>query len=249
MSSFPTPAEALAPAPMNAFARLGGVLFNPKETFADIARKPSFVAPLALLMVLGIAFAWMMNQRVDWPNYIRQQAEKNPRFAQLSEEQKQQAIAPQTRYAPTFAYAIGALGSPLAALIMSGVFMLALNLGAGAQIRFPQAFGAVSHGFMPSAIASVLGIVIMSLKSFGDVDPENIIASHAAAFLDNEAPRWMVSLGSSFELFWIWVLALFAIGFSAINPKKLSTGKAAGIIFGVWLLWVVVKVGFAAAFS
>jgi hypothetical protein len=249
MSSFPTPAEAPEPAPMNAFARLGGVFFNPKETFADIARKPSFVKPLALLMVLGIAFAWMMNQRVDWPNYIRQQAEKNPRFAQLSEAQKQQAIGPQTQYAPTFAYAIGALGSPIFALVLSGVFMLALNLGAGAQIKFPQAFGIVSHGFMPSAVASILGLVIMSLKSFGDVDPENIIASHPAAFLGSDAPRWMVSLGSSFELFWIWCLVLFAIGFSAVNPRKLSPGKAAGIIFGVWLLYVVVKVGLAAVFS
>jgi hypothetical protein len=249
MSSFPTPAEAPAPAPMSAFARLGGVLFNPKETFTEIARTPSFVAPLALLMVLGIAFAWMMNQRIDWPNYIRSQAEKNPRFAQLSEQQKQQAVSQQAAFAKPFAYGIGVLGAPIGALLLSTVFMLALNLGAGAQIKFPQSFSIVSHGFMPSAFASVLGILIMSLKSFGDVDPESIIASHAAAFMDNEAPRWMVSLGSSFELFWIWCLVLFAIGYSAVNPKKLSTGKAAGIIVGVWLLWVVVKVGFAAAFS
>jgi hypothetical protein len=249
MSSIPQPDLTPEPAPMSAVGRVGGVLFNPKETFADIARRPGFVAPVALLMALGIVFAWMMNQRVDWPNYIRGQAEKNPRFAQLSEEQKTQALAGQIRYAPKFAYGIGLLGSPLAALIMSAIFMLVLNVGAGAQIKFPQAFGVVSHGFMPSAIASVLSIAIMSLKSFGDVDPESIIASHPAAFLDSEAPRWMVSLGSSFELFWLWCMVLFAIGFSAVNPKKLSVGKAAGILFGVWLVWVVLKAGLAAVFS
>jgi hypothetical protein len=47
----------------------------------------------------------------------------------------------------------------------------------------------------------------------------------------------------------LWVLILQAIGFSATNPKKLSFGKAFGTIFAVWIIYVLVKVGFAAAFS
>jgi lipopolysaccharide export LptBFGC system permease protein LptF len=44
-------------------------------------------------------------------------------------------------------------------------------------------------------------------------------------------------------------MALMAMGFSAINPKKISIGKGFGLVLAVWLFWVIVKVGLAAAFS
>lgn len=250
METTPAPAPVSAePARVGALGRMIGALFNPVETFADIARAPSFLAPMALFVVLGIAFAWMMNQRVDWPNFIRSQAERSPRFAQLSEEQKQQAIGPQTRFAPMFAYAIGALGSPLSILILSAVYLLAFNVMAGAGVRFKQAFGIVTHALMPSSIASMLGLITMSFKKFGDVDPERLLASSVSAFLDNEAPRWLLSLGGSLELFWLWALCLLGMGFAAANPKKISTGKGIGIAVGVWAVYVAIKVGLAAAFS
>ena len=34
-----------------------------------------------------------------------------------------------------------------------------------------------------------------------------------------------------------------AVGFAAANPRKVSTGKALGIVIGVWLLGVLIKVG------
>jgi hypothetical protein len=34
-----------------------------------------------------------------------------------------------------------------------------------------------------------------------------------------------------------------------VNPRKLSFGKAFGAIFGIWLIYVLVRVGIAAAFS
>jgi hypothetical protein len=226
-----------------------GVFFSPGETFRDIARRPGFVAPLILYMVLGLGFAWMMNQRIDWGSYFRHQAEKNPRFADLSEEQKQRALGPQTKYAPMFAYGIGLAGSPLSILILSGLYLAGFNTIAGAGIRFGTTVGVVAHGLMPSAIASVLGIVTMSLKSHGDVTPETILASHVAAYLPDDTPRWLQSIGASFEIFWIWAMCLFVIGFRAGATRKVSTGTAAGIIFGIWGVWILAKAGLAAIFS
>ena len=40
-----------------------------------------------------------------------------------------------------------------------------------------------------------------------------------------------------------------AFGFSAADPKKISFGKALCTVVGVWLIYVIVKVGLAAAFS
>ncbi len=243
-----TPAPE-AQAPVNHFGRMLDVLFSPKQTFEDIARRPSWLAPMALFCILGLGFAWVMNQRVDWGSFIRQQAEKSSRFAQLSEQQKQRALEPQTKYAPMFAYAIGLLGSPILVLVMAGVYLGAFNLFAGAGLRFGQSFGITTHALMPSVIASVLGMVTMLLKSRGDVDPERLLASNVAALLPGDVPRWQVSLGSSLDIFWIWVLVLAGAGFAAANPKKISAGKGIAVVFAIWAVWLLVKVGWAAAFS
>jgi len=39
---------------------------------------------------------------------------------------------------------------------------------------------------------------------------------------------------------------MIAIGFAAANPKKIKTGSAFGIVFGIWILFVLCKVGWAA---
>lgn len=247
MATIPTASSAPeSQAPINHFGRVLGALFSPKPTFEDVARRPSWIAPLALLTVLGLVFSFVMNQRVDWDSFIRQQAEKNPRFAQLSEEQKQQALGPQTKFAPAFAYVLGGLGSAIFALLLTLIYWGAFNLFAGAGLRFGTSFGIASHAIMPSAISSVLGIVTMYLKQSGEVDPENIVASNVGALLAEDAPKWLAKLGSYLDVFDFWMMFLLATGFAAANPKKISLGKALGIVFGLWAVYVLIKVVIAA---
>ncbi len=81
------------------------------------------------------------------------------------------------------------------------------------------------------------------------MDPQNIVASNPAVFLADGAAAWLVTLLGSIDLFSIWVVLLLSVGYSAVNPKKLSFGKAFGAVFGVWLIYVLLRVGIAAAFS
>ena len=89
----------------------------------------------------------------------------------------------------------------------------------------------------------------MLLRQYGDVDPNNMVATSLYSFLPEEAPKWLQSVGQSVELFWFWTMILMAIGFAATNRKRLSTGKAFALIAGVWLVWVLVKASGAALFS
>ncbi len=52
----PAPGEQEPEAKISAMGRVTGVLFSPGETFADIVRKPSWLAPIAIMMVLSIGF-------------------------------------------------------------------------------------------------------------------------------------------------------------------------------------------------
>lgn len=244
METSPVPEEQ-TPAAVNHLGRMTGVLFNPKQTFTEIAERPSWIAPLVLLMILGTGVGVLLNAKMDWRTYIRQEAEKNQRFEQLSEEQKEAVVSRQAGIVPYFTYAMGVVSTPVMILLFALIYWGAMNLLHGASLNYRTAFSVSTHAMMPLAILNVLAMVVLFLKDRGDVDPQNMVAENVGAFFSADAPKWLVALGSSFDLFWIWCLALTAVGFSAAAPKKIKPGAAFATVFGLWGLWVCGKVAWA----
>lgn len=238
------PAEAQSS--VSHFGRIIGVFIKPKQTFASIAERPSWVAPLLLAMVLATAVGALLNTKMNWGEYVRRKAEENPRFAQLSEEQKDQALVGQIKLSSGFSYAIGVVIVPCSALLFSLIYWGVFNLFRGADLRYGTAFAITTHAFLPNVLTSVLALIILPLKSYGDVDPENIVATSLKAYLPESVPNPLAALGSSLELFWVWCLVLVAIGFTAANPKKIKPGASFEIVFGLWAVWVLAKVAWAA---
>jgi Yip1 domain len=246
MATSPVPAAPKAQTSISPFGRIFGVFFSPKKTFAQIAERPNWLVPLLLMAILGTVIGAMLNTKINWGDYIRHKAEESPRFAQLSEEQKEQALAPQIKFWSRFSYCVGAVGVPLAALFFALIYWAAFNLFTGAGLTYGSAFGITTHAYLPTSIQSILAMIILPLKSFGDVDPESIVATNVKAFLSDGAPKWLGALGSSLDLFWIWFMVLAATGFAAANPKKIKSGTAISVVFGLWGVWVLAKVVWAA---
>lgn len=234
-----------ASAPVSPIGRIVGVFTSPKRTFTSIAEKPSWVAPMLLMMVLAIVVGSLLNSKMNWNEYIRHKAEENPRFASLSEEQKDQALVGQIKFWKGFSYCVGAIAIPISVLIFAGIYLVAFNLFRGAGVRYGQSFAITTHAFLPTVITSILAMIILPLKTYGDVDPENIVATSLKAYLPETAPKALLALGGSLELFWIWCLVLVAIGFAAANPRKVKPGAAFGIVFGLWAVWILAKVAWA----
>lgn len=244
----PAPPEQ-APAAIHPVGRMIGVFFSPKTTFDDIAKKPSWVAPVVLLTALSILVSIAMHQRIDWRELVSQQLDKNPQTAQMSAEQKQQRIEAGAKIASVVAYIFGIAGPILFILVVAGVMMGAYNLLAGTNATFRQSLAVAAHAAMTGVVSSVLFLLILYLKPFGTVDLENPVATNAGAFLPEGSAKWLVTLGKQIDIFTIWTLILLAIGFAAINPKKLKGGTAFSIAFGVWAVWVLIRTGFAFVFS
>lgn len=234
---------------VGAVGRIIGVFFSPKTTFQDIARKPSWIAPVVLLTVLSILVSVGMRQRVDWREFISQQIDKSRQAAQMSAEQKQQRIEIGVKFTSTLTYVMGAVGPTLFILLLALVMIGAYNLLAGARATFQQSLAVVAHAAVTSAIGSLLFLIVLYVKPYGTVDMENPVATNAAAFLPEGSAKWLVTLGKQIDIFTIWMLILVAIGFAAINPKKLQGGKAFSVAFGVWAVWVLIRTGIAFIFS
>src|ERR1700745_1418788 len=105
-----------APNTINHFCRLVGVFFSPKATFADIVRRPSWILPVVVMSILGLAVAFAMNQKIDWRDVAAKRIEESPRAANLSADQKENTIAMSAKVSPAFAYGFGVAWPVLQAL-------------------------------------------------------------------------------------------------------------------------------------
>lgn len=234
---------------IGAFGRLIGALVNPRPTFEDIARKPSWLLPVLLLIIFSLAITYIFGQRVGWRAFMEKQLAQNSRVQQLTPEQREKALETQVKVAPILGYVFGVIGFPIIALIVAAIFMGIFNATSSAALDFKTSLGVVTHSYMPFVIASILGILILYLKSPDQIDLQNLVASNAGTFLSSDAPKWLLALCTSLDIFTFWVLGLMAFAYSAVRPKKIKFGSALTWIGGIWLAFVLVKVAIAAVFS
>jgi hypothetical protein len=245
-----TPAVAPEPqTPVNHVGRIFGALFSPKATFEDIAKRPSWIAPVILLTVLSGIVCFAINQRIDWREYINHQIEQSPQAANLSPEQKQQRVEGGAKFAPIISYVFGVPAFLVITLVIGGVMLGAFNLLGGANLNYKTSLAIVTHSYVPGVLSSLLFILVLYLKPFGTVDLDNPVATNAAAFLQGDSPKWLLKLMGSFDLFSFWSIGLMGVGFAAANPKKLTFGKSLGIVISVWAIYVLLKTGWAFIFS
>ena len=245
------PAEA--PESGNSISRIFGALFSPKPTFASIARRPTWILPMLVITLISIGGGIVAGHRLDWRTVVEQQIQKRPaaqrRIEQLPPEQREQMLAQQAKIIPITVYVASVAGPAILMLVIGAVFLGVFNLLNGVTMKFSTSLSIVAHAWMPQVINSLLAIVILCLKDPTTIDVQNIVASNLAVFLPDGAATWMSTLLGALDLFSVWVMLLMALGYQAVNPRKLTFGKALGTIVGVWLILVLVRVGLAAAFS
>jgi Yip1 domain len=249
MATTPAPMAEAPTTTISPFGRIIGVLFSPKATFEDIVRKPGWLLPFAIFIALVVAVCVCINLRVNWRDYISQQIDKSPQASQLSAEQKEQRVEAGVKVAPVFTYVFG---TGVQIIIVFGVALImwgAYSLLGGVSTNFSTALAITSHAFMTSLVSSPLFILTAFLKPYGTLDLENPLASNLAVLLADDSAKWLVALGKSVDIFVFWILILLAIGFTAVNPKKLKGAKPFTIAFAVWAVFVAIRVGGAFIFS
>ena len=237
----------------NSINRIAGVLFSPKTTFASIAQQPTWLAPILLSCVVSLGLFGVYGSRVGWQRAVERNIQNNPIAArqmdQLSPEQRQRSINAQVKIFPYFFYG-GAIAGPfIFTLLLAALFLGLFNLGYGAHTDIKRSMGVVAYAFVPRILYALLGMLVIFLKDPSQVDIQNLLASNPGALLSPDTARWLMVLLTQIDFFTFWVMILLAMGYHALNPKKVSFGGAFAGIVGVWLVYVIVIVGFAAAFS
>jgi len=227
----------------NFFQRLAGALFAPAETFEDIARKPDIVAPLILLIAIGYLTTFLVMPIMDWDAMANAQIEqmraKNPNITEADAERM-------VKMGMGMGKVMGWVGPFFAViwwLIVAGVLLIAFRLFGG-EGNFAQALSATLYAWLPLTLFSiVMAIVARARGSFDPTQAATMVKSNPAFLVDLKEQPVLFSLLSSFDLFTIWTIILLIFGFAALS--RLSKGKSAAVVISLWIVMLVIKVGFA----
>jgi hypothetical protein len=238
-----------APAEIGSIGRVFGAIFNPKPTFESIVRRPSWLLPIILGCLIFIGVVAAFTYRGGWPSFFEKQDADNSRVQEMSPADREMTLERQEKIAPTFGYVEGAIVPFLSALGVAGVLLGAFVLTGSVKADFKTSLAIAAYAGLPWVIQGLLGVIVILLKDPATVDLQNLVASNPGAFLSSDAPKWLAALLASIDIFAIWNIALIAVGFSAINPKKLSFGKAFVTVLVLWIFYVAVKVGVVALLS
>ncbi len=225
----------------NTFQRIAGVLFAPAETFRDIARRPDIVTPLIILVVIGFIVTALIVPRMDFESAFREQmAAQN---SKMSDADLDRAAKMGSAFGKVMAWT-GPIWGILIWAIIAGVLLLAHRLFGG-EGNFKQAFSTVLYSWIPLTIGGIVtGIVALAR---GEIDPttmQTLVKSNPAFLVDMKEQPILFAALTSLDIFTIWTIILLVIGFSTLS--KLSRMKSAVIVVSLWLVTVVVKLGFAA---
>ncbi len=228
----------------SSIARVVGVLFSPTRTFELIRERPTWLVALVILVLLGTAGGYLVGQKLDWEEVARGQLAQSSR--QLSEDQIEQSIAITESFGPKMAVVGPLLGGPVIYLLVALLFWVLLKM-LGGDFSYKASFATTVHGLMPSGVSALLSLPV--IMSRGELDYEavrsgGLLASNLGAFASEETGAAMLALLSSVDLFSIWSLILLSIGFAVV--AKVSQTKAATAVVGLWVVYVLFKVGAAA---
>lgn len=246
-------AMPLEPQGMGEFSRLMAVFLEPSKAFADIAWRPTWLIPLLLTIVAGIAYYTVFAQHVTWQRYIQHQLDTNPKFAaqlaQLQPEQRAQRLEMQMKLAGPASDAAIVIVTPIA-LLLSAAIVLGIVNAMGAALRFKQIFCIMTYASLPIIVKHALAIVVMFLKNPEDFNVQNPLAFNPAAFMDPvNGSKFLLAVGTAFDLFTIWILLLGATGLKAAAGKRLSFGGALFAVATPFVLFTLIGATMAGLFS
>jgi Yip1 domain len=224
--------------------RLIGVFLFPVRTFRSIARRPGWLLPLVLWTAFSFIVGELVLSRTDWESVIRRGSAR--RQQSLSDSQIDAAVERSRRLAWVFDV-FAALTPTVVALVTAGALWAACE-AFGWDLRFRQSFGVTTHAFLPGILASLA--LFAMLWGRDTIDPrglDDLVPTSPGLLVDRQAAPALHSLLSSLDLLSIWTMALLVIGLSEATgaPRR----RMAGLVVGLWALYVLGKAGVAALFA
>lgn len=250
----PSPMTAPAPPagepPISAGAALAGVFLQPGATFTRLLARPTWWLPFVLGLAVTLVSVLVVTPKIDMEKTVREAMEKQA-------EKSGQAVSPErVQRATEVSKKFGALAAPIGTAVVAVLFFLIVLIlwgsarAFGAEVSYTQVLSVWGHANLTNLLGALFGLPLflqLPNESITQVAAAKVVKSNLGAFLGESAKGSLLAFGSSIDIFALFALALLVVGFRRFPGLSKATGTAVPV--GLWVVYVLAKVGWAAVFS
>ncbi len=215
---------------LSAFQRCIGIFHAPRETIESIDRKPDWLAPMIILVLVSLIFT-MFTLPISMPDQMEKQREKLEQ-ENMSEEEIETAMAMSEKIGKIIAPIGAVVGTTLMILLMAAIYLFIGNIILGGQTTFRKMFSVYTYTSLIGVLAMAVKLPLALSKNSMDVN-----FSLATLMPADATEDFFFYVLKSIEIFTIWHFALMAIAFSVLyNFTMKKSGWIMGILFCVYVL-------------
>ena len=214
------------------------IFTNPSQAFTSLVAKPNWILPVIIFFILGIASGYL-TQDIQ-TNLAKERIAANEK---MSEEMKDQILAQMEAQASSpFKHVQMIVGVLLVVLVpiffVAAVFLLTGNFVLGGESNYKTMLAVYSWGSMIGVLETIIKIPMMlASKSV------HAYTSLAILFDTSEAGTALFKFANAIDVFSLWRVALWAIGFGiAYKFSKEKSYTAIGLLYVIYVvLWVLIS--------
>jgi hypothetical protein len=224
-------------APKGLVARVFGVFFSPRATYASVAAHPRWLGPLLITcVVLAGGYAILLSTDVGKKAALDQQTQVIESFGVKLNDQAYARLEEGIDRAK-YTTPIGQfIGLPIVLAIVSGILLGIFNALLGGDAKFKQVFAILAHSSLITALQTLFVIPIDYMKE-SMASPTSLLA--VMPFLDEGT--FFGRLFSTIDLFQLWATLSIAIGLGVLYKRKTTP-----IAISLYVVMFVILVAIAA---
>jgi len=212
----------------NVIARLIGVLFSPRATYAAIAARPRVLGALVITIAImavteGLFFATPVMQEVLMDQQVRMIESFGVNINDQMYAQLEAGVARAAYTTPISLVVLIPIASAITAAIILGIWGMLL----GGTATFKQVFAVVAH----SGIITALQILFTMPLSYAT---GRLAGATLGVFVPMlEETSFVARFLGAIDLFWVWWCVSLAIGVGVLFKRK--TGGIAITFLGIYV--------------
>ena len=243
------PVAPIEEKPLSEVERVVDTFVAPSKTFTDLRRSSNWLVPWLLMAILGTTLVFVVDSKLGMEKVVENGLALAPKQATALEKLPPDARAAQmdkaVKFTRVFSYA-----SPIVILIflciVAGVLLGTFNFGLGTELTFNQCLAVCMYASLPGILKTLIAILLVGIGVDEAFTFQNPITSNLSPLIDPSS-HFLYSVATSVDVFTIWTMVLTGIAFSCLTRVKRGTCMA--VIFGWWVLVVLVGAGISAALS
>jgi hypothetical protein len=197
-------------------ARMVGVIFSPRATYAAVAARPRVFGALAVVLTVIVAATFLflstdVGQQASLDDNVRRM-EAFGRTVSDAQYAQMEQMAPYSRY---FAAIFQLILMPILALIVAGLAYAVFNAALGGEAAFKQVYAIVVHSGAIMVVQALFGLPLAyARESLSGTTNLGVFVP----FLDENS--FAARMLGSLDLFLIWWMVSLAIGLGVLYRRR-----------------------------